>query len=219
MKFSCPPVIALASTQFLGALAVLLLSAPAGAQDTDYLVRVGQSGMSPNFSLQLSESWNARFGLERFEHPWGIGADQRGYSISPDSARGSAFLDWRPIASGFRVSGGLLYQGDNVDGNYDPQANGYIGSLNLDADSEQWQAAPYLGVGWDSAVQRSEPGWNLKLDAGVLFPGNAAGANTGSEAAARGLAPGFQNDTGERGSDLGRFGQYPVLSIGARYRW
>jgi hypothetical protein len=192
------------------------------AEEQGAFTSVGQSGISPQFSLQLSETWNARFGMERFSHPWGLGGDEQGYNLTADDGLGSAFLDWRPAGSGFRVSGGVLRGSELISVSPNLTGGGFVGPLNLDVAAEPWQTAPYLGIGWDSAAQVAEPGWNFKLDLGVMLTG-ASKADASPDSGASSLAPSFSNDQGDGGqglgSGIGEIGQYPVLSIGARYRW
>jgi hypothetical protein len=208
-----------------GALLALPFVAVAQQQPAGFMT-VGQSGISPQFSLHLSETWNARFGMERFRHPWGLGGDDQGYNLAPDDGLGSAFVDWRPAGNGFRVSGGVLRSPELDTAVPDPDGSGFVGSLNLDVQAEPWQTAPYVGIGWDSAHRHSQPGWNFKLDLGVMFTGSESDSTTtsasGSETSSLSTtgATSEQLDDGSQfGFGLDEFGQYPVLSIGARYRW
>ena len=115
-------------------------------------------GLSRAYTLKLSETWNARFGMENFKHPWGLRGDELGYSLAPSGGMGSAMLDWRPTGGGFRVSGGIMggIKGENASqGDYsflaprDPfeEAVGYQSSR---------LPVPYFGVGLDIGDSRSE---------------------------------------------------------------
>lgn len=94
-------------------------------------------------------------------------------------------LDWFPIdGSGFRVAGGLLWNGNafvasSNSSNLDIGGARYSGTLNVDLELGDG-ATPYLGLGWRS---RQDNGFGFFVDAGVLFQGTPSVSASGSLAA------------------------------------
>lgn len=96
-------------------------------------------------------------------------------------------LDWFPISdSGFRVTGGVLWNGNafvassnNNSNNLDIGEGKYSGTLSVAAELGDG-AAPYLGLGWRG---RRDNGFGFFVDAGVLFQGTPSVSASGSLAA------------------------------------
>ena len=82
---------------------------------------------------------------------------------------------------------------------------------------------PYFGVGLDIGDSRSE-GWNFNLDLGVLLVDESRleSSSPGNGGSLGYLTPALRNtpeDSGKLRYEIGDLQEYPVLSIGARYRW
>ncbi len=174
--------------------------------------------LPPQLSLQLSERWNARFDSEYvFDEP-SFGSDQTRRLFERPSA---AFLDWRPVGGGFRISGGYFTGLTEFDAavpgtaGYDfRRLNTYGSPLSLSG------RGSYLGVGWDGANDDPAGGWGFKLDLGLMFTGDGAVSESAESGAAEAIDPRFQSTRDfDAYRDFDGDGQYPVLSIGARYRW
>ncbi len=184
----------------------------------------GTFGLSPAYTLRLSETWNARFGMENFKHPWGLRGDDLGYTLTPSGGLGSAMLDWRPSGGSFRVSGGLM---GGIKGEHNSQGDySFLAPSNPFEEAVDYQSSrlpvPYLGVGLDIGDPRVQ-GWNFNMDLGVLLVDES---RLGNSALGGGLpsylTPALRSNAGgsdEWRYDLDTLQEYPVLSIGARYRW
>jgi hypothetical protein len=111
------------------------------------------------------------------------------YDFKLKLATVDALLDYHPFGSSFRLSGGVIHNGNSIDVNARPNANGSytINGRNYSAasvgqmkgDVEFRKVAPYLGIGWGNAVQTT--GWGFGMDLGVAFQG----ARPGSAASGR----------------------------------
>ena len=95
-------------------------------------------------------------------------------------------LDWFPTGRGFRVTGGVLWNGNAVAASSDSSNLGiggtrYSGTLSVEVELGG-QVAPYLGLGWRGGQPK---GVGFFIDAGVLFQGapsiSAAGSLASSE--------------------------------------
>jgi len=188
-------------------------------------VKGGSFGLSSAYTLKLSKTWNARFGMENFKHPWGLRGDDLGYTLAPSGGLGSAMLDWRPSGGVFRVSGGLMggIKGDHASqGDYSFLAPRDPFEEVIDYQSDR-RPVPYLGVGLDIGDAHSV-GWNFNLDLGFLLVDESRLENNafGSGGLPSYLTPALKSNVEESGRwryDIGDLQEYPVLSIGARYRW
>src|SRR5436305_11810508 len=63
-------------------------------------------------------------------------ADVR-YDATAKARTGTAFLDWHPVASGFRLTGGLVYNGSRLEGSSLPPPGGTFRIGGLDVPSSQ----------------------------------------------------------------------------------
>jgi hypothetical protein len=147
-----------------------------------------------------------------------------------------AMVDWHPFDNGFRVSGGALVNNNELDvrveGDVDIGDNEYAGYMNATLDFAT--LAPYIGLGWSGG--RSRTGLGFFADAGVLLQGSpklaasgrAAGCNFTLSESGRATVTGCEDDDlagdlesehRELNEDLQNFELYPVLSLGAVYRF
>jgi hypothetical protein len=201
----------------IAALAVLLPGLAQAADETGLV----DFRLPPQLSLQLSEQWNARLDGERSFEPLSFFGDDL---LTGPARPAAAFLDWRPVGGGFRISGGYFAGLGNTDpalagaGGYEfKRLNSYGSPLSLAGTGSG--SASYLGIGWDGNADPAG-GWGFKLDLGLMFTGVDGAQGTAGAGAADAIEPRFRS-TRDLGSYSGVDGddQYPVLSIGGRYRW
>ena len=152
-------------------------------------------------------------------------------------------LDWHPFWGAFRLSGGAFLNNNRLSASTQGVALG-IGRGEYDADLDFRmkfeKAAPYLGIGWTTG--RDEEGLAFSADFGALFrssprvsaSGRAAGCDfevsregdaevdcssgVASEVADE-LRTDLQREHRELRDDLDELKVYPVLSVGASYRF
>lgn len=177
-----------------------------------------QFELPPQLSLELSERWNARFDSEYAFGAPAFGSERaQGLFERPTAA----FLDWRPIGGGFRISGGYFTGIAEFDPAA-PESAGYsFGRLNTYGSPLSLSGrGSYLGIGWDGVSDDPAGGWGFKLDLGLMFTGDGALARGAEPGAAEAIDPRFQSTRDfDAYGDFDGDSQYPVLSIGARYRW
>jgi hypothetical protein len=90
-------------------------------------------------------------------------------------ASSMVLADWYPLASGFRVTGGLAYGSARLDASA-PMSHGIdsplrsAGSGGVALDPRSWVARgnPYLGVGWERGLS-SGSGPYMSADLGVMY--------------------------------------------------
>jgi hypothetical protein len=138
-----------------------------------------------------------------------------------------ALLDFYPTSSAFRLTGGLVYNGNRVDatgkptgtGTYTINGNTYTaasaGSINGKIDFRK--IAPYLGIGYGNPVKAG--GWGFSADLGVLFQGSPdtslsnSGCTAGTAICTR-LASDVASENGRLRDEVKDLRAYPVIRVG-----
>jgi len=143
------------------------------------------------------------------------------YNVELDLRSAGAFLDWHPGAGRFRITVGVLGNGNEITTTAAAQATYEIGGTTytaadvgtLTATVDFRRAAPYLGFGWGGAI--GAQGLSLYADLGVMFQGtpNATISVTGSGVSAADLAL----EQAELEAALEDYKYYLVLGLGLSY--
>ncbi len=232
-------------TQWMCALSMAcaaLVSVPSHAQGSSQGLnpRPDQYGVLRLSTLGAGVDYSQRFSSDMY---WRVNLNglslsrdftQAGINYNADVKLQSAGLlvDWHPFATGFRVSGGLYYNGNKATLKANPNSagGGYllngttyssaeINSLNGALDFRN--AAPYLGLGYYKAIGAL----SLVGDAGVMLAGtprvnldvNCATGLAGARCAQARSDAAVEADRVRDGLDSLRY--YPVLSIGLGYKF
>lgn len=166
---------------FAGAAATLalLLCAPAQA-DVGGGFRVSTLGAGAEFAIGLSPQINVRivangFAMDKDFDKSGIDYDGK---VRLQTVGG--LIDWYPGRGAFRLTAGLLANGNRIDLESDCTPSCDIGGLAVSRDPadagrlssriDYSSVAPYLGFGWAGGPQLSR--WYVSFDAGVMFQGD-----------------------------------------------
>jgi hypothetical protein len=145
-------------------------------------------------------------------------------------------VDYHPWKnSGFRLTGGLVFQDNNIEGNGKSNSDQKIQIGDQEYTSDQLgsvkakvsfpnSVAPYLGIGWGNAVK---PGnrWSFSANLGVMFTGSPKVNLTPQFGAA--ATPQIQDqiqsdverERQQLENDLKWLNIYPVLSLGISYQF
>ena len=192
--------------------------------------KVSTLGVGADLSLQMAPSLNARLGIQGFSYDTDGTESGVDYDIDLKLFSGLITADWFPFQNGFRLSAGLLANGNEIDMKGRPRAgatydiNGIsydatnVGSLHGNADFNS--VAPYLGIGWGNPFS-SGGNWSFNCDLGVVFQGSPDISLTADGPFAS--DPVFQaNLEAERRdleNELDDYKYYPVISLGVTYRF
>lgn len=196
-------------------------------------------GLGGSLVKQVSPQFNARVGVNAF----GFGYDLEETDITYDSDLNlfnvSTLADIHPFkSSGLRISGGLIFGNNNIEGTATPTSvNGIeeitvgdrtftadqIGSVDAEADVTS-NVAPYLGIGGGNPVAEGRGlgfWWNL----GVMFGGSPDVTVTPN------VAEGIPDDVRQEieaaaeeeekklEDEINFVGFYPVASLGLSYQF
>lgn len=206
-------------------------SCAANATDIGVSVEAGTTGLGLHASYPVMPKLNARVGINYLGYNYAGNTSNVDYDFKMKLTTFDMLADYFPMDNGFRVSGGLVYNGNKIEAN--AKANNgtnYVlngttynaaqaGSINGSADFKK--IAPYLGIGWGNAVKNA--GWGLSADLGVMFQGspNVNLTNSGCQAPVNcaQLASDVAAEKQTLNDKVNRFNAYPVLRVGASYRF
>lgn len=222
----------MSTLKHLGAIgAVLLLSGQAAqAQDVGLALRAGTLGLGGELTVGLSDRLNLRGGGYGFGLDFNATEDDINYDFDLDLLSAGGYVDFHPFAGGFRLTGGVLYVGNDLfaqalpdDGEFDIGDRTFtvaeVGTLTGDLGFNE--VAPYAGIGWGNAVSK-DGRWAFMVDVGVLFQGrpDVALASTGGTLSGDPLLTDeLRREEANLEDDLGLFRFYPVISLGVAYRF
>jgi hypothetical protein len=228
-----PAVLAAVST-----LALIVVLAPRqAAAEVALGIKAGTLGAGLELTAGISPQWNARFGLQGGTYSERREVSDIDYDAEARLRSGSAWLDYHPGGHGFRLTGGLLWNGNELNGSSLPPSSGFydIGGVpvpvsqvgTLDAKASFDTIAPYAGLGWGNAV--SEGGKvRFALDLGVVYQGKAkvdltanvpSGSVLDTPAGRELLGALLAREERDLEDDASSYDLYPVVAIGLSYRF
>ncbi len=219
----------------LAALSLAAVLAPsfASAENVALGVYAGTSGLGLGATYNLTESFNLRGTANYFKYEYEASVDDLDYDLDLKLASAELLLDWHPLQGGFRISGGVIANSNDLSGNARPQAGTTVefgdqvfaaSELGtVDADIEFRSVAPYLGVGYGNLFQGSR--LSFTADLGVMFQGSPSArvrANPPPGADPLLLARIESARAAEESSledEVKRFRYYPIARVGLAYRF
>lgn len=195
-------------------------------------VKVGTPGIGVDLTGHLTDTLNARLGLNMFNFSYDDNGDDSENGGKADEISAElklltvpALLDWHPWKNRFRLSAGLVLNnnkinlsavpGDTVDINDNEYA---VSSLSGEASFNS--IAPYIGIGCGNAAEKANGHWHFAFDLGVMFQGApeidlaAVAANASQQAS---LDIDLEAEKKDLEDDAKVFNVYPVLTFGVSY--
>lgn len=135
--------------------------------------------------------------------------------------------DWHVMENGFRLTGGLLYNGNrlNLDakakGNFTINGRAYTAAQIETASGhiDFRKASPYVGVGYDSSY--SNPGLGFVFEVGALFQGKLRGKVEKISGLLATQSQAINDAKDEIVKELNKswLKVYPVIKLGVTYRF
>jgi hypothetical protein len=192
-------------------------------------IKVGTLGPGAELTFGITDTINIRAGGNYLPIDFSGKIDKVKFETELRWASVPVLVDWHIFGNNFRVTGGLIYNRNEVDldaklkedkkigdNRYSPEE---VGTLKGTADFKKW--APYAGIGYGNAVGGPDTVWNFVFDIGVMFQGKpdvdltANGTMSGN--------PIFEDDLDELRKDVqdkaDYFKFYPVISFGISYQF
>ena len=210
--------------------------------------KVSTLGIGADLTYGIMDKLNARLNL----NGGSLNADGENDGINYDGKLNlqsvGGLLDFHPTGGGFRLSAGIYNNGNNIDLDASgANDNAEIGDITYDISNAKVNtnvafksSAPYLGIGWGNAVDKSSK-FSFITDLGVLFQGvpsikmkatgnviPKSGQHTGpavdlagGSAAAQEFQRELQKEQNKINDDsnLQKLKLFPVVSVGMNYRF
>ncbi|NWK79682.1 hypothetical protein [Aquitalea sp. LB_tupeE] len=211
------------------ACALLLSTAAVAAPEFGLGANIGTQGLGAEIATPIyKDSLNLRAGL--YGANYSVSNRTSGdvsYSYSLKLFNAGAFADYFPFEGSFRLSAGLVYNGNKFDvsgnatqGSYTLNGHTYtaadVGSIN---GTVKYQAiAPYLGIGGGNTAS-SKSGFKFVWDVGVMFTGSPTvdlSANCSGASAASCQAD-VAAEKQKLSDDVHKVNFWPVLKLGVAY--
>ena len=211
-------------------LSAFVFSAGAGAQGVAIAPKIGTTGAGADVTIGVARSLNLRLGAQGWTRSETRTEQEIEYDADLSLVSGQILLDVHPGGGGFRISAGVVVNGNEVTAvstedavytiNGIPYPVGLVGRLSGRVETNA--VAPYLGIGWGNAVA---PGgrWRFALDLGAFYQGSPK-VTLRAEPLIPGLLPErFERDLEaerqEIEDDLTDYTVYPVIAVGVSYRF
>jgi len=233
LAFSAQKVLQMVLKRIAVVLATTLAAATAHAEiGAAVTATLGTTGAGVHLVVPMESNLNGRFGINYFKHDFdkrtgGINYDAKGKLQTFD-----VLFDWYVIAdSPFRLTGGILYNGNEIKGRGRPNANGQylingrgytaadVGTLDANVDFQK--AAPYIGIGWGNALTPDQR-WNFSADLGTFYQGKAhvnlvSRGCTSSRVTCTVLAADVAHEEARLAEELSDYKFFPVLRASVSY--
>lgn len=211
----------------------LCLAAPlsARAQPKEVVAiggQIGTLGLQGTVAFNLNDYFDVRMAVGALP-TWSFKVDVNdlNYDFNMSIYSLGGFVDWHPMAGGFRVSGGVIFNNHDInssvtpapDKSWDIGGTSYPGVVlgTLDAKAEFNTAAPYLGIGYCGAFRHMDR-LHFTFDLGVMFwgaPNVSLSSNTSIPVP--GLEDSIKKEEQELEDQLNFLQYYPVAAIGVTW--
>lgn len=190
-------------------------------------VKAGTLGLGADVTVMVTEHVNLRVNGNYLQYDHEEEIDDIDYDLELDFQSLIALLDWHPFVNGFRLSGGAIFNGNELTLNGTPSENETIGGRRytpeeigtLMGDLDFDQLAPYVGIGYGRAVGPDRR-WSFVFDLGLIFQSFEVDLRADGLLASD---PQFRADLEEEEDDiqeeLDDFKVYPVLAFGVAYQF
>ncbi|MDB9486634.1 hypothetical protein PN480_05530 [Dolichospermum circinale CS-1225] len=194
-------------------------------------------GVGATVTKSITPNINAKVGVNGLGISRDINLSDVDYKADLNLLNISTLADYHPWKNGgFRLTGGLVFQDNNIEGTAKAKNGGTININGVDYNTTTQltsvktkvsfgnSVAPYIGIGWGNAVKPGKR-WGFSTNLGVMFAGSPQIALTPEFAlgADNSLKTQINNNIeAERKKvqdDLNWLNIYPVLSIGVSYQF
>ncbi|MGF1542622.1 MAG: hypothetical protein ACFCU5_19620 [Pleurocapsa sp.] len=216
-------------------------SSQTGVPKTGWAIvpEISTLGLGGSVVRRITPSFNARAGVNAFGLGFDIKDTDATYEADLNLFNVSTLVDYHPIkSSGLRLSGGLIFGNNTVEGTATPTLEGgeetiTIGNqrfnvnelVSVDADFDITNSvSPYLGLGWGNPVFGNK-GLGFWANLGVVFGGSPEvnltpnlAANVSNEVE-QAINEAVARETKELEDEIAFISVYPVVSLGLSYQF
>ena len=197
-----------------------------GQQGAGLTAKVGTLGVGGDLTLGLGSQLNLRGGYNWFSYDRTVSLNEADLDGTLDMGTLPVLLDWHLFGGGFRISGGMVLNNNEVRLTTEPGTVLELDGQPFRVDSVDGRVtfddyAPYAGIGYGNAIGKDGQ-WHFSCDFGVLFQGEpkveptAKASNPSAQSA---LSRALQKEVDDYQDDIKNFAYWPVISVGLSYRF
>jgi len=204
----------------LAALCVTSMAQEEGPSGVGFGIKVGTPGVGVEVSIPFTTNIGGRLGVNYYTYSYDT--TQEGIEYDSDLTLFSiaGLVDWHPAGGSFRLTGGLLYNGNELEG----KAKGDIKIGDNEYTDAEVKAkvdfddlAPYVGIGWDTSFG-SERQWGFICDIGVIYHGTPS-VSLKAEGTGPALETDIEKEEDELKAAVDDYVWYPVITVGLIYKF
>lgn len=187
-------------------------------------VKAGTLGAGVEGTVSLADGLNVRIGANNFTYDYDDTVDDIDYDAELELSSYGVLLDWHPFTGAFRLTVGMLANGNELALSATPTGLVTIGNTTypaalagtLNGAIDFKKSAPYVGLGFGNAAGKHK-GLGASFEIGALFQGSpdVTLSTTSSLILESDLRAEEQNIE----DDLKNFKIYPVLAFGLSYQF
>jgi len=200
--------------------------AAAFGQEMGITAKVGTLGVGGDVTLTFGGDLNLRGGYNWFSYDHTADLNEAELDGTVEMGTFPILLDWHCFGGGFRLSGGVVVNNNEVKLTSQPGTVLELDGQPFRVDSVDGRVtfddyAPYAGFGYGNALSK-DGRWNFACDFGVLFQGEPkaeATAKASDPRAQSALDRALQAEIVDYQEDIKNFAYWPVISIGLSYRF
>jgi hypothetical protein len=190
--------------------------------------KFGTLGGGADAIVKVNDRLNARVGGNFFQYSYDGTESDIKYDFDAQLFTIEALLDWFPFQNGFHVSGGALFNQNELDADAQNSASYTIGNTtytaaqvgSLHGNIDFNEVAPYLGIGWGTPFGK-EGHWSFLFDIGAMYQGkpNVDLTANGTLASNAAFLTDIQREEENLQDQLDKFQVYPIVSLALAYRF
>ena len=183
-------------------------------------LKVGTLGVGVDIEHMFNKKHAIRLNVNGLKVSRSKELDDIDYDLDLKLLSAGLLYDYHPWESSFRLSVGLYYNGNKIEGTARPKGSVKIGehtytftNERIDAKIDFKKVAPYIGFGWSSV---EKDGWHFTADVGVMYSGTPK-VNITTNAAVS--ASDINDEIKNVKDDIENYKWWPVVSIGIQKKF
>ena len=195
--------------------------------------KAGTLGFGADVVGEIIPHLNGRVGLSSLSIDAEVSSDRIDYDGDLTLGGIPLLLDWYPAKSGFRLTGGLVINNNEIEldsKSRDRDRTITIGDReftvkdvgDIEGDVEFNDIAPYIGIGFGNHVKPGRQ-WAFTVDLGIMFQGagdvSLKATNASQAALDIGLNEQLKREEDDIQDEVDQFKLYPILQIGVSYQF
>jgi outer membrane protein W len=196
--------------------------APAAIASHSISLKAGTLGVGVDIEHMFNKKHALRFNINGLKVSKTKTLDDVKYDLDLKLLNAGLLYDYHPWEGSFRLSVGVYYNGNKIEGSATPASNVTIGNTTytpaqvgrIDAKIDFKKIAPYIGIGWSSTETK---GWHFTADIGVMYSGTPKVSlkTTSNLVSQADIEQEIQNVK----DDIKKYRWWPVLTIGIQKKF